>query len=99
MPRRMYAGPRPLQRQFALQAIAERPKTAPPLTPAEQASTRAALDAVLAPDRTLNVALQEGDIVYVPRSGIATVGFWLSQVNPFAMMLSVQSIAANASGQ
>jgi polysaccharide export outer membrane protein len=57
-----------------------------------------ALDDVLAPDRTLNVALEEGDVVYVPRSGIATVGFWLSQVNPFAMLLSIQSIAAGASG-
>ena len=43
--------------------------------------------------------LQEGDIVYVPRSGIATVGFWLSQVNPFAMMLSIQSLAASAGGE
>lgn len=37
-----------LQRQFALQAIARRPKDAPPLTPAERATTKAALETVLA---------------------------------------------------
>ncbi len=69
------------------------------IRPSQGLNQEVALDAVLAPDRTLNVALQEGDIVYVPRSGIATVGFWLSQVNPFAMMLSIQSLAASAGGE
>jgi polysaccharide export outer membrane protein len=57
-----------------------------------------ALDAVLTPGQEPNIALEEGDIVYVPRSGVATVGYWLSQINPFTMLLSIQSIAANASG-
>jgi polysaccharide export outer membrane protein len=68
------------------------------IRPSQGLNQEVALDDVLAPDRTLNVALEEGDVVYVPRSGIATVGFWLSQVNPFAMLLSIQSIAAGASG-
>ena len=37
-------------------------------------------------------------MVITIRSGIATVGYWLSQINPFTMLLSIQSIAANASG-
>ncbi len=69
------------------------------IRPSQDLNQEVALDNVLAPDRTLNVALEEGDIIYVPRSGIATVGFWLSQINPFALLLSVQSIATNASGQ
>ena len=67
------------------------------IRPSQDLNQEVALDSVLTPDRTLNVALEEGDIIYVPRSGIATVGFWLSQINPFALLLSVQSIANNAS--
>ena len=67
------------------------------IRPSQGLNQEVALDRVLTPDRTLNVALEEGDILYVPRSGIATVGYWLSQINPFALLLSVQSIADNAS--
>jgi polysaccharide export outer membrane protein len=56
------------------------------------------LDNVLALDRSLNVALEEGDIVYVPMSGVAKVGYLLSQINPFALLLSVQALSANAGG-
>jgi polysaccharide export outer membrane protein len=33
----------------------------------------------------LNVELIEGDILYVPRSGLATIGYFMRQVNPFAL--------------
>ncbi|RUQ35741.1 MAG: polysaccharide export protein [Candidatus Competibacteraceae bacterium] len=65
------------------------------IRPSQGLNQQVALDDVLAPDRTLNVALEEGDVVYVPRSGIATVGFWLSQINPFTLLLSIQAVAAN----
>ena len=66
------------------------------IRPSQGLNQEVALDDVLVPDRTLNVALEEGDIVYVPRSGIATVGFWLTQINPFTLLLSIESVATNA---
>ncbi len=57
------------------------------------------LDTLLTPDIRLNVALEEGDIVYVPQSGIAKVGYWISKINPLGVLLSIQSIATNVSGE
>ena len=39
---------------------------------------------VLSPNRNLNVALNEGDIIYVPRHGASNIGYILQQINPFA---------------
>ncbi|MDG4554682.1 MAG: polysaccharide export protein [Candidatus Competibacter sp.] len=69
------------------------------IRPGQGLNQEVALDRVLAPDRTLNVALEEGDIVYVPRRGIAKIGYILKQINPFALLLSIQSLANNASGE
>lgn len=69
------------------------------IRPSQGLNKEVALDDVLAPDRTLNVALEEGDVVYVPRRGIAKIGYVLSQINPFATLLSIQAISTNAGGQ
>lgn len=67
------------------------------IRPGQGLNQAVALDRVLAPDRTLNVALEEGDIVYVPRRGIAKIGYILKQINPFALLLSIQSLATGTS--
>lgn len=69
------------------------------IRPGQNLNKEVALADVLAPDRTLNVALEEGDVVYVPRRGIAKVGYVLSQINPFTTLLSIQAITTGASGQ
>ena len=65
------------------------------IRPSQGLNQEVALDRILAPDRSLNVALEDGDIVYVPRRGIADVGYFLRQVNPFVLLLSIQSLTNN----
>jgi polysaccharide export outer membrane protein len=36
-----------------------------------------------------NYSLQEGDIIYVPKSGIAKVGYVLQQINPITSSLLI----------
>jgi len=44
---------------------------------------------ILSPNKQLNVAMNEGDIIYVPRNGSNKVGYILQQVNPFSSILMV----------
>ena len=44
---------------------------------------------VLSPNKNLNVAIQEGDIIYVPRHDISKIGYIVQQVNPFATLYTV----------
>lgn len=65
------------------------------IRPSQGLNQEVAFDRILAPDRSLNMALEDGDIVYVPRRGIASVGYFLRQVNPFVLLLSIQSLTDN----
>ncbi|NJN46964.1 MAG: polysaccharide export protein [Candidatus Competibacteraceae bacterium] len=51
-----------------------------------------AMEELLQPNPTLNVALEEGDILYVPRSGVAKVGYILDRLNPFSTLFSIQQL-------
>jgi len=50
--------------------------------PAKQALERTPLKSLLTADRRVNFALEEGDIVFVPKSGMAEVGYVLRQLAP-----------------
>jgi len=50
--------------------------------PGKQALERVPLQSLLTADRRVNYALEEGDIVYVPKSGLAEVGYVLRQLAP-----------------
>lgn len=50
--------------------------------PSRQAVLRAPLGDLMAGDKKVNFALEEGDIVYVPKSGIAETGYVLRQLLP-----------------
>lgn len=52
------------------------------------------LEAVLEPDHKINVSMEESDIIYVPRNGVAKVGYILQKVNPFAIMLTMKTFTA-----
>ena len=45
------------------------------------------IEDLLMPNANLNVSLQKGDIVYVPRRGLAKVGYVLDQLSPIASWL------------
>jgi len=57
--------------------------------PGRQALERAPLASLMTADRRSNFALEEGDIVFVPKSGIAEVGYFLRQVLPGLSLLTV----------
>jgi polysaccharide export outer membrane protein len=39
------------------------------------------------PQREINAALQEGDIIFVPKRGLANFGYWIEKFNPIATVL------------
>ena len=41
------------------------------------------------PDQSLILALKEGDIIYVPRSDVAQVGYYMRTLSPFTQLFSV----------
>lgn len=47
------------------------------------------LSQVIAPNQSINVALQEGDIIYVPTNMIAKINYAIQILNPFATILGV----------
>ncbi len=42
---------------------------------------------------TRNVAIEEGDVLYVPRNGVFKVGYIIRHVNPFAYLLLISTFA------
>lgn len=50
--------------------------------PSRKAVLRAPLASLMTADKKVNFALEEGDIVYVPRSGLADAGYLLKQLLP-----------------
>jgi polysaccharide export outer membrane protein len=46
---------------------------------------------VLSPQKNINVAMNEGDIIYVPRNGVSNIGYILQQLNPFTSIIMLGS--------
>jgi polysaccharide export outer membrane protein len=57
--------------------------------PARQTFERTALKSLLTADRRVNFALEEGDVIFVPKSTIAEVGYFLRQVLPGLSILTL----------
>jgi protein involved in polysaccharide export with SLBB domain len=55
--------------------------------PSEGASMLVSLRELLSPDPTLNVSLQQGDVLYVPSSTLGRVGYVMNQINPLTSFL------------
>lgn len=51
------------------------------------------LDEIMEPNASINYALQEGDIVYVPRNGLAKVGYVLDKLSPIASVILIKAVA------
>ncbi len=47
------------------------------------------LEDLMIPDQSLILALKEGDIIYVPRSDVAQVGYYMRTLSPFTQLFSV----------
>ncbi len=72
------------------------PKEIAVYRPSRQAVLRAPLASLLTADQKVNFALEEGDIVYVPTSGIADVGYVVRQLLPGLSFLTFGLSTTNA---
>ncbi|MBK1699970.1 SLBB domain-containing protein [Thiococcus pfennigii] len=64
------------------------------IRPDEQVHLTFSMKQLLEPDPSLNIAMEEGDVIYLQRSGIAKVGYILQQINPFSSLLVVNQLAS-----
>ncbi|MDM8559080.1 polysaccharide biosynthesis/export family protein [Candidatus Parabeggiatoa sp. HSG14] len=61
------------------------------IRPKEGINQSLALDDLITPNEKMNVALQEGDIIYVPTNTIAKINYAIQILNPFTTMLNIYS--------
>lgn len=66
------------------------------IRPSADANMKIDMEDILGTQKSLNVAINEGDIIYVPRHGISQFGYVLQKLNPFATMMSITSIGKAA---
>ncbi|MCX7099605.1 MAG: SLBB domain-containing protein [Methylococcales bacterium] len=66
------------------------------IRPSADVNMQIDLSDLLAPQKNLNVAINEGDIIYVPRHNISKIGYMLQQVNPFSTLFTISQLAAVA---
>ena len=59
-----------------------------------EAEMMAPMDRLLRPGSRLNVSLEEGDVLYVPKRGIAKLGYVFEKINPLSSMLIFGSAVA-----
>jgi polysaccharide biosynthesis/export protein len=52
------------------------------IRPSKELTRHVSMRALLQPDPELNAGLMDGDIIYVPKRGIARIGYVLQQVSP-----------------
>ncbi|MBK1643669.1 capsule biosynthesis protein CapA [Thiocapsa imhoffii] len=64
------------------------------IRPADRVNFSFSFMQILQPDPSLNVALKEGDIVYVARSGVSQIGYILDNFNPFSTLLLINQLLA-----
>ena len=52
------------------------------------------MEEFLKPSGKLNVAMNEGDIIFVPRHGVSKIGYILQQINPFSTLFTISQLGA-----
>jgi polysaccharide export outer membrane protein len=57
------------------------------IRPSKRVNLALSMEELLSADPKLNVAIDEGDILYVPRNGISKVGYVIAKMNPFGYWL------------
>ncbi len=62
------------------------------IRPGERANLMFSFMEILKPDPGLNVAMREGDVVYVARNGVSQIGYILDNFNPFSQLLMINQL-------
>ena len=64
------------------------------IRPSVDANMQIDITQLLQPSGKLNVAINEGDIIYVPRHGVSKIGYMLQQINPFSTLFTISQLGA-----
>jgi polysaccharide export outer membrane protein len=54
---------------------------------------------VVSPDRKVNYALEDGDVIFVPKSGLASFGYFVRQISPLVSVITFGMTASAAVGK
>lgn len=65
------------------------------IRPSADANMEIDMEDLLAPQKNLNVAVKEGDIIYVPRNGISQIGFFMQKLSPYSSLLAITQFKGN----
>ena len=64
------------------------------IRPSSDVNLKIDLKEILSPNKKLNVAINEGDIIFVPRNGASLFGYIVQQVNPLSTLFSITQLGA-----
>jgi polysaccharide export outer membrane protein len=64
------------------------------IRPGSDVNMQIDLSDFLSPQKKLNVAINEGDIIFVPRHNVSKIGYILQQINPFSTLFTISQMGA-----
>lgn len=62
------------------------------IRPRANANMQIDLTDLMTPNGKLNVAINEGDIIYVPKHNVSKIGYIIQQLNPFSTLFTISQI-------
>jgi polysaccharide biosynthesis/export protein len=65
------------------------------IRPSADANMEIDMADLLAPQKNLDVAVKEGDIIYVPRNGISQIGYFMQKLSPYSSLLAITQLKGN----
>jgi polysaccharide export outer membrane protein len=68
------------------------------IRPSQKLEREVSLDDLLKPRPEVNFSMSEGDIVYIPRRGLATLGYVLEKLSPFTSLMLFGATFGNGFG-
>ncbi|MEI6708786.1 MAG: SLBB domain-containing protein [Methylococcales bacterium] len=63
------------------------------IRPSANANMEIDMADILAPQKNLNVAIKEGDIIFVPRNGFSQIGYIMQQLSPYSSLFAITQLS------
>jgi polysaccharide export outer membrane protein len=64
------------------------------IRPSAEVNMKIDMSDLLEPQIKLNVAMNEGDIIFVPRHNVSKIGYIVQQINPFSTLFTISQLGA-----
>ena len=64
------------------------------IRPSANVNMKIDMSELLKPQVKLNVVMNEGDIIFVPKHGVSKIGYLLQQINPFSTLFTITQLGA-----